>query len=787
MGFSAYSIEKKQVSTDRGVTWQDVDPSETRQGQLLGVYRTLTQCEDRDCPLEEYRYELVDTEMVDTYCGERLPYGFAKRATFTSGTLICGVQPNNTHGCKITTDSSHAIQYNKFLHENEKGYVIDISTVSSRRKDDTPQGTCTAWVNYKTIDLYGDSLEGLTEPNCCSCCNETTCFHVDEYMPWVGSRVKKIKKRHYTRERCKGEWVIDQEYGEIDMGFGERWVPVEFGEAPLGRYWQHQLAVMTDDDTVLWENVGSMIEYTDGYIIDDYGFTFLNELYNDGQYYIDMSELGGSSVEYSFRVSLNPSGYAISTSSNSRQVTSGDAETRIGGTINGNNCKIFSDNNGGNISTDVFCTSIYSQCVSDTFNGWKAFIPAKIKDTDVKGLVSTEFDIFLPLSNYQVRWVESEDYYCKNFAKYKLLELQYSSDGENWSPTEATKVGDMITDLSSDCGFSNYKVFIDTNENYDRYLIQCDGSDEVTASEIPSLDVGKTYSVRVGSCVNELGDAVLASKGVTSISFSGDILYYDDECLRDNGELSSTIPLKGTYTIGNNAFRGCEKAKFEYSGNNLTSIGERAFYLCHEINEYRIPDTVTSVGAEAFALTYVDSQSLDVMNTPRPCYIGTGITEIPEYCFFMAAQIHSVEIPSSVTRIEEAAFSSCYRITSLTLHEGLEYIGTSAFRNLYYVYEYYVNKWGDAIPRYTGLTSVDIPSTVTEIGDYAFADCGGMSTINMYSIHPPTLGSNAFVKEWKVSVWSGLTYITIPQEADLEEWQTADGWSEYADRIRKRE
>ena len=117
MGFSRYAIEKKQVSVDRGVTWIDVEPSETQRGQLLGTYRTLVECEDASCELEEYRYELYDAERQDTYCGVKIPYGYAKIITFTSGAIICGVQPSSLGGCKITWDSSHAVQYSKYLYE----------------------------------------------------------------------------------------------------------------------------------------------------------------------------------------------------------------------------------------------------------------------------------------------------------------------------------------------------------------------------------------------------------------------------------------------------------------------------------------------------------------------------------------------------------------------------------------------------------------------------------------------------------------------------------------------
>lgn len=775
MGFSRYAIEKKQVSTDRGVTWIDVEPSETQRGQLLGTYRTLVECEDAACELEEYRYELYDADRETTYCGVKIPYGYARIITFTSGAIICGVQPNSLGGCKITWDTSHAVQYSKYLYEKGTGYQIDIGTLHSKNSDGSSQGTCSAWVDYKSIELHGDAMEGLTEPNCCNCCNVSTCFKVNEFMPWVGNKVKRIMKKHYKRDHCSDEWYEDETYIPRDMGFGERWIPVQIGSSPMGKFWQHQLAVMENDVIVDWENEGRILEYTGGTIIDTGGFDIVSELYNGGQYYLDMSSLGGSSVEYSFRVGNNPSGYAISTSSSSKQVTSADANTTLESTISGSNCKVFSDNNGQNMSNDVYCISLLSSINTSTESGYKSFVPAIIKNTSVSGMVSTELDVFLPLSNYQVRWVDSVDYFCSNYNKYKILTLEYSSNGSDWYPTEATKIGDMIERKSQDCGYDYFKVFIDANEYNASYLVSCDGDTEITSDELPDLTSEYTYSVVVGDCINKIGDSLFDSKDVTKLELQGNISQWGDYCFNNNSNLSSTISFSGSTTIGDRAFYNCANAQFTDFGDTLVSIGENAFYACHKIGAYTIPDSVLSVGEGAFAYTYVDTQDSSIMNQPRSCYIGTGITEIPNSCFTMAAQIQSVNVPSNVRRIGDYAFGNCYRIMSLTLHEGLEYIGAGAFRQLCYVHHYHTSKWGD-FPVYSGLTSVSIPSTVTEIGDGAFADCCKLGTISMNSIHPPIVGTGVFTQG----------SITIPAAADLEEWQTDEGWSEYASMISKR-
>ena len=45
MAYNKSYLQKKQVSYDNGLTWQDVTPSETRQGAYIDSYETLSECE----------------------------------------------------------------------------------------------------------------------------------------------------------------------------------------------------------------------------------------------------------------------------------------------------------------------------------------------------------------------------------------------------------------------------------------------------------------------------------------------------------------------------------------------------------------------------------------------------------------------------------------------------------------------------------------------------------------------------------------------------------------------
>ena len=78
---------------------------------------------------------------------------------------------------------------------------------------------------------------------------------------------------------------------------------------------------------------------------------------------------------------------------------------------------------------------------------------------------------------------------------------------------------------------------------------------------------------------------------------------------------------------------------------------------------------------------------------------------------FMCSSLESIEIPSSVTSIGAYAFFSCSSLTSVTIPDGVTYIGDEAFK-------------------YCGsLESIEIPSSVTTIGNSAFYDCESLTTV----------------------------------------------------------
>lgn len=218
--------------------------------------------------------------------------------------------------------------------------------------------------------------------------------------------------------------------------------------------------------------------------------------------------------------------------------------------------------------------------------------------------------------------------------------------------------------------------------------------------------------------------------------------------------------IESSTSIGNFAFKGCEKVTEVLLPKNLTYIGDEAFKDWRALTSIVIPDNVTTIGYAAFhncsALkTAVIGSSVATWNkTPyRNDYHDrlivncsfegcTSLTEltvkhgakmIGSYAFYNCAGIIKADLPASVTNVEEYAFFSCTSLKEAAIRNGV--IGAGAFENC------------------TGMETLKL-SSITSIGDFAFKNCSLITEV----ILPATItsiGNEAFYG-------TGLKEICIP-------------------------
>ena len=108
-------------------------------------------------------------------------------------------------------------------------------------------------------------------------------------------------------------------------------------------------------------------------------------------------------------------------------------------------------------------------------------------------------------------------------------------------------------------------------------------------------------------------------------------------------------------------------------------------------------------------------------------FICTSNDKLGDYAFYGCSGLTSLTLPSSVTEIGEHAFLNCRGLTNFTIPSGVTKIGAGAFFCCY------------------GLISLTIPSSVTAIGSMAFNACSELTSIYAYMEKLPETGSNLFL------------------------------------------
>jgi hypothetical protein len=115
----------------------------------------------------------------------------------------------------------------------------------------------------------------------------------------------------------------------------------------------------------------------------------------------------------------------------------------------------------------------------------------------------------------------------------------------------------------------------------------------------------------------------------------------------------------------------------------------------------------------------------------------------------------SVEIPNSVTSIGDHAFYNCSSLTSVEIPNSVTSIGSDAFFNC------------------SRLTSVEIGNSVTSIGGSAFYYCENLKNLISYAEVPPVCGSDVFG-----GVNTQECTLQVPEKS-ISAYQQADQWDEF--------
>ena len=279
-------------------------------------------------------------------------------------------------------------------------------------------------------------------------------------------------------------------------------------------------------------------------------------------------------------------------------------------------------------------------------------------------------------------------------------------------------------------------------------------------------------SITIPNSVTSIGDDAFSwCRGLTKVNYLGTVdkwveINFEDSwanptyCAKDlyiNNELLTDVKITTADSIKNYAFYNYQSIKSVEIGESVTSIGSCAFDGCSELTSVNIGNSVTSIGDYAF----YDCSGLTSVTIPN------SVTSIGERAFYNCSGLTSVTIGNSVTSIGHYAFTYCSGLTSVLWNaKNCKDFSSSTYSPFYECSRITSFTFGNEVEHIPAnlcsgmskLTEITIPNSVTSIGDYAFYNCSGLTSVLWNAMNCKDFSSYIYSPFYKCSRITSFTF-----------------------------
>ncbi len=253
-------------------------------------------------------------------------------------------------------------------------------------------------------------------------------------------------------------------------------------------------------------------------------------------------------------------------------------------------------------------------------------------------------------------------------------------------------------------------------------------------SSLVTLNIGKNVT-------NIPSYAFSGCNGLTSINIPDSVKEIRKYAFVNCSCLTSVTIGNSVAEIGDYAFSGCENLTSIALPNSIKQIGWMSFDGCNKLTTATIPDSVAGIkipipnGATNYYRGILPTNICDKLNEfiePHTIYYESDNKIVSERCEMISCGIRKCEydwvdknsilhefangkgkirLKDDVTEIGDYAFNGCSGLTSINIPYSVKSIGYAVFNGCY------------------RLPSVTIPNSVTKIGDEAFEGCSGLTAV----------------------------------------------------------
>ena len=282
------------------------------------------------------------------------------------------------------------------------------------------------------------------------------------------------------------------------------------------------------------------------------------------------------------------------------------------------------------------------------------------------------------------------------------------------------------------------------------------------------------------------GSAFRGCTKLKNIVIPDSTTYFGDHVFAECTQLSSAVIGSGIEEWGydwgeNEAFLGCSKLETLDIKEGIKKLPTSIFKNCSSLQYVLIPGTVSTIEDYAFyncgmldtvqfeeGLETINKCAFEMCPKLSVADLPVSLRTIGSYSFRGSA-LSSVLLPDKVKTIGCYAFSDCPNITSVTIGAGVEewildWGCNYAFKNDSKISEVIIKEGAlsigaNAFENCVSIPSIEVPITVTDVGNAAFAGC---TSLQKASVERGRIGEKAFYE------CTSLRELQIPRVSSIE-------------------
>ena len=328
--------------------------------------------------------------------------------------------------------------------------------------------------------------------------------------------------------------------------------------------------------------------------------------------------------------------------------------------------------------------------------------------------------------------------------------------------------------------------------------------------EVIRVDVGnKTYDSRdkCNAVIKTATNKLVMGGNKTVIPSTVKII--GESAFRGRTKLTSLGLHDAVEEIESFAYAGCTALKSAFIPAGVRYVGRGVFIRCENLKYINVDEKNERYDSRFDCDAIIETQSATLRAGCSNTIIPENILTIYEYAF-EGINIESINIPASVTTIDERAIYNCALLGSITVDEknsvydsrdncnaiiktktnelivgcyntvipnGVKSIANYAFEEVGHLGDVIippsVTSIGDYAFKGSFLTGVYLPPSITSIGKYAFAWNSGIKEIVACMTTPPTIAETTFTSDIVENA-----KLIVPPDTKAK-YQAAEYWKKF--------